>query len=102
MITQAALRLDPPVRRTRAAATSTTLQNATRSPLRIRSVPPTASAGRSPAPSGRFAGDTRSGSRTATISAPPPGTPSSAASSLLLATDSGTRYKDTRGSWDKE
>ncbi len=82
-----------PSLRTRAGATAPTFRKTTWSPDRIRSVPAMTSADRSPSPSGLPAGDTRSGTRTATISAPPPGT------SPLLAAHGGTRYKDTRGSW---
>jgi hypothetical protein len=54
---------------TAAGATATTFKNTTGSPVRIVSVPATASADRSPSP-GRaplFSGDTRSASRTATV-----------------------------------
>ena len=54
------------------------------------------SADRSPPADGRPAGDTRSHSRTATISVPPPGI---SLASALLAENDATGYNFTRGSW---
>jgi hypothetical protein len=74
---------------TSAGATATTLQNTTASPIRIRAVPATASADRSPAASGApfRSGETRSATLAATISDPPPRTPSPV---MLLTARGGT------------
>ena len=58
-----------PSRVTTAGATATTFRNTAVSPVRIVAVPATASADRSPSPSGApfFNGETRSASRTATV-----------------------------------
>jgi hypothetical protein len=71
-----------------AGATATTFRNTTVSPVRIFPVPAITSADRSPASSGLpfRSGDTRSSGRTATISAPPPGTSPSPA---MLLTERG-------------
>ncbi len=85
-----------------AGATATTFKNTTASPARIFPVPPITSADRSPSNSGLpfRSGDTRSPSRTATISDPPPGTSPSPA--MLLTEREPAGYEDTRGSCDEE